>query len=386
MSRSIDRVRSLGVGGSDLVADSAGVLDSLVSQSPLIEELKRLIRQVAPSDISVLITGESGTGKELVARALHHLSRRAKGPLITLNCGAIPEGIFESEIFGHEKGSFTSAEQRRRGYFEMADGGTLFLDEIGEMPFAVQVKLLRVLETGTFLRVGGSEEIRVNVRIVTATNRDLSVEVSRRRFRQDLYYRLKAVQLHLPPLRERSEDIPLLTELFIHEFAERNRIRQVQLTPAAVEVLKRQYWRGNVRELKNFVESLVALTTTRNIDDEQILERLSVGSDARNLPVLVSRPTEETERELLYRTLLELRAEMAAIKSLLTAQMEHRNGEVRYPLDSFEDVELQPLDDLERDQIQRTLDRFKGSRRRAALALGIGERTLYRKIKRYGLE
>ncbi|MFN3821022.1 MAG: sigma-54 interaction domain-containing protein, partial [bacterium] len=262
------------------VADQGSPLDKIISQSPLMKEVKRVIEQVAASDITVLITGESGTGKELVARAIHSLSPRRKGPLLTVNCGAIPEGIFESEIFGHEKGAFTTALERRRGYFEQADKGSIFLDEIGEMPLPVQVKLLRVLDMGTFMRVGGSGEIKVDVRIIAATNKDLGLEVARGRFRQDLFYRLKAVNIILPPLRDRPEDIPLLVEHFAQEFAQRNRHPLPKFEPEAMELLQKQHWAGNVRELKNFIESLLALSRNEVITEEEIwrlLPTLSYG-------------------------------------------------------------------------------------------------------------
>lgn len=360
-------------------------LDDILGQSPAIAQVKALVRQVAATDITVLITGESGTGKELVARAIHQLSARRRGPLVTLNCGAIPEGIFESEIFGHERGSFTSADQRRVGYFEMADRGTLFLDEIGEMPLAVQVKMLRVLEVGGFMRVGGTREIRVDVRLIAATNKDLGLETEAGRFRRDLYFRLKAVSIALPPLRERAEDIPILAEHFAAEFARRNRQPKPEFAPGCLSLMERAYWSGNVRELKNFVESLVALSPEGIITLEEVRRRLVTVSGSANLPVVVTQPQGEPERELIYRTLLELRQEIAAVKRLLQ-QLAGGYREPVYPPEDVVDVESSNLSEMEREQIKRVLTEMRGNRRKAARALGIGERTLYRKIRQYNLK
>lgn len=361
-------------------------IDEIATRSPLMQSVKQLIQLVAKSDITVLITGESGTGKELAARAIHSLSRRKNGPLVALNCGAIPEGIFESEIFGHEKGSFTSAERSRRGYFEMANKGTLFLDEIGEMPLSVQVKILRVLETSRFIKVGGSDEIAVDVRIVAATNKDLEHEVSRGTFRQDLYFRLKAVNINLPPLRDRPEDIPALVEQFVFEFAARNGRPAPQFDQASIEMLVHAPWEGNVRELKNFVESLVALSSAKTITVQDVAVRLQPSAGRSNLPVIVTRPSEELDRELLYRTLLELRSDMSVIKGMLQKLSENRTYEIGSNFAQAEEVEAFSLDDMEREQIRRVLSEFEGNRRLAAQALGIGERTLYRKIRRYGIQ
>ena len=359
-------------------------LDDMIGISPAIKQVKALIRQVAPSDITVLISGESGTGKELVARAVHHHSPRRKGPLVSPNCGAIPEGIFESEIFGHEKGSFTSADQQRKGYFEMANRGTLFLDEIGEMPLQVQVKMLRVLETGSFLRVGGTVEVKVNVRVIAATNKDLSVEVSQGRFRQDLYYRLKAVNISLQPLREQIEDIPLLTEYFAREFAVRNHRPIPLIDPEVPRILQGQYWAGNVRELKNFVESLIALGQDEIISPEIVRVRLGSERGNPNLPVIVGRSDADLNQELIYRTLLELKHDMNSIKGLLQQVIQQQPSEIQYKFKGAEEIKDYSLDEVERDQIERAIDNFNG--RKAAKALGIGERTLYRKIKQYDIK
>jgi len=370
-------------------------LDEILGLSPAIQQIKSLIRQIAASDITVLISGESGTGKELVARAIHMLSKRRNGSLVSVNCGAIPEGIFESEIFGHERGSFTSADQRRQGYFEMADKGSLLLDEIGEMPLQVQVKILRVLETGKFLRVGGSEELNVNVRVIAATNKDLQYETSQGHFRQDLYYRLKAVNITVPPLRERVEDIPILVRYFAKQFGEKNNRPGIYFDNDAIDIIKRHYWAGNVRELKNFIESMIALSHENVINANDVSIRLAGQTANPNLPILVNRPAVELDQELVYRTLLELRHEMNGIKGLLQQlllrkESESHTEEIQYiqnnQFHAAEEVEVYALDEMEKEQIKRALVDFHGNRRKASEALGIGERTLYRKIKQYKLK
>jgi DNA-binding NtrC family response regulator len=352
----------------------------------VVVQLKSLIRQVAASDITALITGESGTGKELVARAIHELSPRRRAPMVTINCGAIPEGIFESEVFGHEKGSFTSADQRRQGYFEMADKGTIFLDEIGEMPLAVQVKLLRVLEAGRFLRVGGSRELQVDVRVIAATNKDLGVEVTVGRFRSDLFYRLKAVSINLPPLRERPEDIPTLARHFARDFSVRNNRPEPQFEPEALHLLKRGYWSGNVRELKNLVESFVALSPAPIIRAEIVRARLGSEAASPNLPMIVTRSSRELDNDLIYRTLLDLRQEISALRGSLQQLLVARGQEIDTHFAAAEVAETLNLGESEREQIRKALAKHQGNRRESARALGIGERTLYRKIKLFGLE
>lgn len=348
-------------------------------------EVKRVIEQVAPSDITVLITGESGTGKELVARAVHALSPRRGKPLLTVNCGAIPEGIFESEIFGHEKGAFTSAIEKRPGYFEQANGGSLFLDEIGEMPLSVQVKLLRVLDTGLFMRVGGVQEIKVDVRIIAATNKDLGLEVARGKFRQDLYYRLKAINITLPPLRDRPEDIPLLVEYFSREFASRNGRSLPQFDDEAILFLQKQHWAGNVRELKNFVESILALSRGDRITLDEIYRFLPSASYSFNLPILVEKAHELSDSELLLKHLTDLKIELSSLKIMLQQILTTLQMERKWSLERAEEVEALSLDEIERNRIAKALQQFRGNRRQAARALGMPERTLYRKIKEYGL-
>jgi len=363
-------------------------LRSLLGRSIGMQQVVEIIKQVAPSDIAVLITGESGTGKELVARAIHEQSPRRHKPMITVNCGAIPEGIFESEIFGHEKGAFTSADKMRRGYFEMANGGTVFLDEIGEMPIQVQVKILRILETGEFMRVGSAEVKSVDVRILAATNRDLAQAVSNGEFRQDLYFRLKAVNIVIPPLRERIEDIPLMTDYFVRSFCQKNNIPLPQITEDGYRALQNNYWEGNVRELKNTLESMVILERGQQLDADTIQRHLSGGhAGGPLLPVHVGRSSDQLEREMVYRALLDLRRDVAELRQILTSGITTRvpsrwqRGEV---IEDTGEIPLS-LEDAEKEQIQRALEEFGGNRRKAAQALGIGERTLYRKIKEYGL-
>jgi DNA-binding NtrC family response regulator len=353
-------------------------LKSLLGDSQPMRALRALIAQVAPTDISVLIIGESGTGKELVARALHELSARRAKPLLFVNCGAIPQGIFESEIFGHERGSFTGAERQRPGYFEQADGGTLVLDEIGEMPTTVQVKLLRVLEQGEFMRVGSSKTTKVNVRIVAATHADLAASVARNEFRADLYYRLKAVTITVPPLRERTADVPVLAQSFIGLFCERNHMAVPRIAPDAVSLLQDQYWSGNVRELRNVVESVIALGRGASELTAAHFRPHLPGGTTSNLPVPVLREPEVLERELLFRTLLDLRREVADIKTLLTTAIQRVQSVAALN-------ERTQLRDVEREQILRVLEENHGNRRKTAQDLGIGERTLYRKLKEYAI-
>jgi DNA-binding NtrC family response regulator len=353
-------------------------LKALLGNSEVMRGLRALIAQVAPTDISTLVIGESGTGKELVARALHELSGRRTKPLLFVNCGAIPQGIFESEVFGHERGSYTGAERLRLGYFEQADGGTLVLDEIGEMPISAQVKLLRVLEQGEFMRVGSSSVRKVNVRIIAATHVDLTSAVGRGSFRQDLYYRLKAVTITVPPLRERSDDIPLLVSHFVALFCERNHLTAPVVSEDALQLLRGQYWSGNVRELRNTVETVLTLERgVAMLKPEHFRPHLPDGANTPNLPMRIQRPPETLEQELLLRTLLDLRRDVGEVKSLLMAAI---HGSQQPAPASADTVKLK---DIEREQILRTLNENGGNRRKTARDLGIGERTLYRKLKDY---
>jgi len=370
----------------------------IVGRSPAIQQIRETIRQVAPTNIAVLITGESGSGKELVARALHELSPRRGKPLIIVNCGAIPEGILESELFGHQKGAFTGAVESRKGYFELANGGTIFLDEIGEMPLHTQVKLLRVLEDKEFMRVGGSQPLKVDVRIIAATNKDLQKAVQQGSFRADLYYRLNAIQIHVPPLRERKEDIPLLVEKFAQDFCRENNILFEGFTDGAMEAMKNHPWPGNVRELKNFVEKVIVLEKGGRIDEADLLKYLSPHEAVdHTYPVPLHVPPDKAERELIYRVLLELKSDMEIIKNLLMRQWLAQPRSLKPWIPAASEVPVTAeevgeeesgvsLKEMERNLIKTTLDKCKGNRRKAARILKISERTLYRKLKEYGLD
>ncbi|MFQ5770769.1 MAG: sigma-54 interaction domain-containing protein [bacterium] len=375
----------------------------ILGQSPAIQQILLTIKQVAPTDIAVLIVGESGTGKELVAQAIHQRSRRKNKPLVVVNCGAIPEGILESELFGHEKGAFTGAVGARKGYFELADTGTIFLDEIGEMPLATQVKLLRVLEGKEFMRVGGTAVHTVDVRVIAATNKDLEKAVQTGEFREDLFYRLNAVHVRIPPLRERREDIRLLVRKFADDFCRENHIEFEGFAETALRMLEDNPWPGNVRELKNLVESVIVLEKGKKIDELSLSKYLKLyRTHERNLPVPLRRTTEEVEREFIYRALLDLKSEISQLRELIfnTFYSESRPKPLPYysevfprasePVEEQEvkeqfDFDSKTLEEIERYMINRALDKFDGNKRKAARALGISERTLYRKIKEYDL-
>lgn len=371
----------------------------IVGQSPLIVEAIEQLLQVAPTDLTVLITGETGTGKDVFARAIHGLSPRRKAPFISVNCGAIPETLLESELFGHEKGAFTGAVEQRKGFFEVANTGTIFLDEIGEMPIGTQVKLLRVLESGEFTRLGSTQVIKVDVRIVAATNRDLAYEVRQGTFREDLYYRLKAVHLHLPPLRKRPEDIPLLVEYFGNNVAERLGITFEGIDDDALALLQQHSWRGNVRELRNLVETLVTIGHGKRITREHVERYLQRDQELEPSRALIlhrtavhQAPEQPLDLALVYHTLLQMQAEMSAVRQAIAALAE-RLGQLQQRLPSQQneddvlsrDPEDLRLDEMERRLIVAALKRFNGSRRSAARALGISERTLYRKLHEYNL-
>ena len=371
----------------------------IYGESQAVREIIAVIKQVAPTDITVLITGESGVGKELVARAIHGKSKRADGPFVIVNSGAIPEGILESELFGHEKGAFTGAIETRKGYFEMADGGTIFLDEIGDMPIATQVKILRVIETGEFMRVGSSQLRKVDVRVIAATNKNLDEEVKRGNFREDLYYRLRTVNIYIPPLRERREDIPVLFEKFVAQFCERNKVAFAGITDDAMQILISYHWPGNVRELKNFVESILVLESGKVIDANMVRKYLRYDFNqfdySRNLPIRYGKSGEQADRELIYRALVDIKSDLIEIRNLLGNFIEFFARQVSSPLALPEAkidlktgtvVENFSLVDMEKRMIKAALERFNWNKRLAARALKISERTLYRKIKEYGLE
>lgn len=366
---------------------------AIVGESVAMKEIAEVVRQVAPTDITVLVTGESGVGKEVVARAIHASSTRAGKPLISVNAGAIPEGIIESELFGHERGSFTGASEQRKGYFELADGGTLFLDEIGELPLSAQVKFLRILENGDYQRVGSSVPRSVNVRVIAATNKDLEHEVRQKHFRADLFYRLRSVNIVIPPLRQRPEDIPALALHFAEEASSRSGIRFGGIAPAAMERLKQYSWPGNVRELRNMIESLIVLQRGARIepaDLEGYLREQHPTGDERSLPVPIGKSVEQAERELILRALLDIKGNILDLKNLLLSRSSSADDPrtpARDPM-AVRPAREQPslsLEEMERKMIAEALDRYKGNRRVAARSLNISERTLYRKIKEYGL-
>ncbi|MCX6133278.1 MAG: sigma-54 dependent transcriptional regulator [Ignavibacteriales bacterium] len=361
----------------------------IIGRSLEIQEIVDVVQQVAPTDITVLITGESGVGKEVIARALHTASKRAKNQLVTVNCGAIPEGLIESELFGHEKGSFTSAVENRKGYFEIADGGTIFLDEIGETPLATQVKLLRVLESGEFMRVGSSLSRTSNARVIAATNKELQYEVQQKRFRPDLYFRLRSVNIFIPPLRDRREDIPLLIEHFVNEALERNGIRFEGFTDDATELIMNYRWPGNVRELKNSIESMLILENGRRLTGDGIRKYLKDYQGQvvdRNLPVVANKTVEQAERELIYRALVDLKGSILELRDVILNGVTPSDAPAPTKTGHSGGNGALSLDAMERKMIMSSLDRHNGNRRLAAEELNISERTLYRKIKEFGLQ
>jgi len=386
--------------------------------------------QVAPTDLSVLITGESGTGKEVFPQVIHTFSLRKHGSYIAVNCGAIPEGTIDSELFGHEKGAFTGASDSRKGYFEVANGGTIFLDEVAELPLSTQVRLLRVLESGEFIRVGSSKPQKTDVRVITATNVDIVQAVSSGRFREDLFYRLNTVPVRIPPLRERGEDIILLFRKFSVDFAERYRMPAIRPDGQAREMLLNYYWPGNVRQLKNITEQISVIEKEREVNAAMLSHYLPDFQSSGRLPVPVRSPDGKgfnTEREILYKVLFDMKSDMHDLKNLvydlLTAGGEQDNltesgaravrnlfNDSAVRKEAFESVqpvqvsygsarenraiedteevieESLSLTDREKELIKKALDKNNGKRKIAAAELGISERTLYRKIKEYGLD
>ncbi|MBR5193319.1 MAG: sigma-54-dependent Fis family transcriptional regulator [Bacteroidaceae bacterium] len=390
--------------------------------------------QVAPTDLSVLITGESGVGKESFPQIIHQFSRRKHGHYIAVNCGAIPEGTIDSELFGHEKGAFTGAIGDRNGYFAEANGGTIFLDEVGELPLATQARLLRVLESGEYIKVGSSKVQKTDVRIVAATNVNLTQAIAEGRFREDLYYRLNTVPIKVPSLRERSNDIALLFRKFASDFAEKYRMPAIQLTEDARAMLLAYPWPGNVRQLKNITEQISVIETHREINAAILQNYLPAQVSDNRLPMLFGAKqgagkTFESEREILYQVLFDMRRDMTELKSLVNTLMAERAGQpvntpvqtstmpyvqdagymmpsLQTPINitpvkhggvSREDADIQDteiyveeapksLDEVEKEMIRKALARHNGRRKNAAKDLNISERTLYRKIKEYGLE
>ena len=411
----------------------------IIGNSQKLNNAIRVAVQVAPTDMSVLITGESGAGKESFSKIIHSLSHRKHGQFIAINCGAIPEGTIDSELFGHEKGAFTGATGDRKGYFEVTDGGTIFLDEIGEMPPSTQARLLRVLENGEFIKVGSSKVQKTNVRVIAATNVDLLEAVSKNKFREDLYYRLSTVPIYVPPLRERENDVLLLFKKFAYDFSENYKTDPIKLLPEAEEYLKSHRFPGNIRQLKNIVEQISILSLEKNISIEQLQQYLP--RSGSNLPALISNTggSQEnfSERDLLYKVLFDMKADMAELKKLVFKMLEgnetendiledhkqlfqnidnshsqlseyshqemneseprliissNANDEEHFETE-IEDIthitesdESLSLERKEKELIIRALRKNNNKRKYAAEDLGISERTLYRKIKQYELE
>ena len=382
--------------------------------------------QVAPTDLSVLITGESGVGKESFPQIIHQYSRRKHGQYIAVNCGAIPEGTIDSELFGHEKGAFTGAIGERKGYFGEADGGTIFLDEVGELPMPTQARLLRVLETGEFIKVGSSKVEKTNVRIVAATNVNLTQAIADGRFREDLYYRLNTVPIQVPALRERGEDVVLLFRKFASDFAEKYRMPAIQLTEDAKQLLLAYSWPGNVRQLKNITEQISIIETNREINASILKNYLPEQNNAQRLPALFGVKNESKSFEILYQVLFDMRQDVTELKKLVHEIMTERAAvgspavtpaayytpapavvasvpaavpTIIHPSvkpapamdDDIQDTEEYveeslSLDEVEKEMIRKALEKHHGKRKSAAKDLNISERTLYRKIKEYGLD
>lgn len=357
----------------------------LVGISKEIQAVRSIVAQVAPSDISVLIHGESGSGKEVVARAIHHLSPRNENQLVSINCAAIPEGIFESELFGHKKGSFTNASENRKGYFEMANGGTLFLDEIADMPLLMQVKLLRAIETKEFMPVGADTVSKTDIRIVAATNKNLEVEVANNRFREDFYYRLKSVIIDLPPLRKRKEDIPLLIRHFLDEYEESNKVNGYRFTDKVMEIFMEYNWPGNVRELRSVVRTAVAMSRSSLISEDVLsgLIKLEKKEDTRFLPVSTGKTSEEMERDFILRALFEIKRDILEIQRLLEDMQSQKQEPVKHRGNGSGAITLQQA---ERDAMINALRTSGGNKRKAAKLLNISPRTLYRKIEEYNID
>ncbi len=404
----------------------------IIGNAPALNRAIDIARQVAATDITVLITGESGVGKEVFPKIIHQLSARKHGAFIAVNCGAIPEGTIDSELFGHEKGSFTGAHEARKGYFEVANGGTIFLDEVAELPLATQVRLLRILENGEFMKVGSSKVIKTDVRVVAATNVNIPQAIQDGKFREDLYYRLNTVPIYIPPLRDRKEDIYLLFRKFANDFGDNYRMPAIQLDEEAREMLTRYRWKGNIRQLKNITEQISIIEQNRLVD-AQTLRQYLPESGKSDLPVLYKKESEDkgiSERDLLYKVLFDMKQDITDLKKLVadiidqdgvspeiqennasiikqlskptTAEYDFMEPEPQKPqvsITKYEDNDLQEhtydepevieeslsLAKKEEDMIRRALEKHKGKRKSAAKDLGISERTLYRKIKEYGI-
>lgn len=395
----------------------------IIGNSPLLNRAIDIAAQVAPTDLSVLISGESGTGKEVFPQIIHQMSSRKHGHFIAVNCGAIPEGTIDSELFGHEKGSFTGAHEKRNGYFEVADGGTIFLDEVAELPLATQVRLLRILESGEFMKVGSSKVIKTDVRVVAASNVNIPKAIEKGTFREDLFYRLNNVPLFVPPLRERKDDIHLLFRKFAADFAEKYRMPPLQLTPDAVRVLSNYYWPGNVRQLKNVTEQVSIMEKNKEVDANTLKNYLP-GVSSPDLPVLFKKEEEEhfSDRELLYKFLFDMKKDLTELKKVVVSILEKEDAgfeneqtksmlindldsEIEQVQTKIHEVEIAPdfskneeqfhpsevieeslsLAAKEKELIEKALEKHQGKRKNASKELGISERTLYRKIKEYNI-
>jgi transcriptional regulator with PAS, ATPase and Fis domain len=397
----------------------------IIGNDPGLNRAIDIAKQVAPTDLTVLITGESGTGKEVFPQIIHQLSARKHGPYIAVNCGAIPEGTIDSELFGHEKGSFTGAHEARKGYFEVASGGTIFLDEVAELPLSTQVRLLRVLESGEFMKVGSSKVIKTDVRVIAASNVVIPDAIDRGKFRQDLYYRLNTVPIFIPPLRNRSEDILLLFRKFASDFAEKYRMPPIQLENSAVDLIVDYRWDGNIRQLKNITEQISIIEAKRQITRETLVKYLPLANVSK-LPILYNKEDigqDMTERDILYKVLFEMRKDINDLKNSVAEILENEeagpirerspqlikklfhdisdiknidnNIDLQSDYEAITDEGIQDPEIVEEslsiqkkefDLIKRALEKHAGKRKMAASDLGISERTLYRKIKEYNIE
>jgi len=395
----------------------------IIGNNALLDRAVDIARQVAPTDLNVVINGESGTGKEVFPQIIHQNSARKHGPYIAVNCGAIPEGTIDSELFGHEKGAFTGATEARKGYFEVANGGTIFLDEVGELPLATQARLLRVLESGEYIKVGSSKVLKTDVRVVAATNINFYQALEKEKFRPDLYYRLNTVPVYLPPLRERKEDIHLLFRKFANDFAAKYRMPVLRLLQDAEQVLTNYYWPGNIRQLKNIAEQLSIIEKSREINAEILLKYLPQFNN-NNVPSIMNTNAsggssfENTDRELIFKVIRDTRSELNDLKKIVydlvsangktngddvqiinrmyspSDMINNSNGLTLHPsviqsqpkTQTIEVEETLSLQDKEIDMIKKALRKYKGKRKNAAKELGISERTLYRKINEFNIE
>ena len=378
----------------------------IIGQSPLLNRGIEIAVQVARTDLSVLVTGESGVGKEHFPKIIHAFSARKHGPYFAVNCGAIPEGTIDSELFGHEKGAFTDAKNEHKGYFEIADGGTLFLDEVGELPLQTQVRLLRVLETGEFLRMGSSQVRKTNVRVVAATNLNMRQAIDDGRFREDLYYRLNTVEIRVPALRERKEDIPLLFRKFAVDFCNRYQMPALSLNEEATRLLQNSYWRGNIRQLKNLAEQIAVIEMDHQINADTLRKYLP--QEENRQEIVLRTPTQQTGKDysheigILYNMVMQNKKDLEDLKALLENNRHLDISTPRHleeaPVQNLEVAHERETEDIlpieednlrieegEKERIRKALELSGGNRKVAALKVGLSERTLYRKIKEYGL-